>query len=91
MQILLSRTAKKQLLLCPKYIARKFDYWVDMLDTVGLREARKHRGFQDEPLQGDRQGQRSARLSKSYRVIYREVGERAFEIIEVLEVNKHEY
>ena len=48
-------------------------------------------GFHDEPLKGKRQGQRSVRLNRAYRAIYVERGTGAVELIEVLEVNKHEY
>ncbi len=91
MQILVSSIAKKQLRNCPEHIARKYEYWVDLLQTIGLREARKYKGFHDEPLRGDRRGQRSVRFSKSYRIIYREIQPSRFEVIEVLEVNKHDY
>jgi proteic killer suppression protein len=90
-KIILSNVARKQLDHCPAHIARKYDYWVDLLKTVGLREARKYKEFQDEPLHGRRRGQRSVRLSKGYRIIYRELDPNPYEVIEILEVNKHEY
>lgn len=89
-KILVSRKAKKQLEKVPRHIRTKFEYWCDLLDFVGLRDARKYKGFHDEPLSGDRKGQRSVRLSKAYRAIYKEVDD-SYEIIEVIEVNKHEY
>jgi len=49
------------------------------------------KGYKDHALKGDRKGQRSAYLSKSYRVIYHLDKEETFFIIEVLEINKHEY
>ncbi|MEI6832500.1 MAG: hypothetical protein WCL28_00795 [bacterium] len=76
---------------CPAHIARKYDYWVDLLKTIVLREARKYNGIHDEPLHGRRRGQRSVRLSKGYRIIYRELDPNRYEVIEILEVNKHEY
>ena len=91
MQVLISTVAKKQLRHCPEHIARKFEFWVDLLQTIGLRESRKYKGFHDEPLHGERKGQRSVRLSKAYRIIYRELEPNRFEIIEVLELNKHDY
>jgi proteic killer suppression protein len=91
MRILISATAKKQLRSSPEYISRKFEYWLDLLQTIGLREARRYKGFHDEPLHGDRKGQPSVRLSRSYRIIYREIEPNRFEVIEVLEVNKHDY
>ncbi|MCB0415854.1 MAG: type II toxin-antitoxin system mRNA interferase toxin, RelE/StbE family [Bdellovibrionales bacterium] len=90
-KILLSNIAEKQLKKIPKHIKVKFNAWCDLLKYIGLIEARKYKGFHDEPLKGERKGQRSVRLSKSYRAIYIEVDKNKFEIIEVLEVNKHEY
>jgi proteic killer suppression protein len=91
MKIRISSTAKKQLNRCPDHISQKFEYWIDLLQTIGLLESRRYKGFHDEPLKGNRKGQRSVRLSKSYRIIYREIEENQYEIIEVLEVNKHDY
>ncbi len=90
MQIILCRSLKKQLEIVPENVYRKYLYWIDLLETIGLREARKYKGFHDERLSGDRKGQRSVRLSRAYRAIYREVGT-SYEIIEIIEVNKHEY
>ena len=63
--------------------------WVEFVETAGLREVRKCLGYHDEPLKGDRFGQRSVRLNRSYRLIYKEMNE----MVEILliEVNKHEY
>jgi proteic killer suppression protein len=60
-----------------------------MVENQGLSEVRKHKGFHDESLVGDRKGQRSIRLNKAYRAIYKEV-DGTVEIL-MLEVNKHEY
>jgi toxin HigB-1 len=40
---------------------------------------------------GNRKGQRSVRLSKAYRAIYKEVEPGNYEVLEILEVNKHDY
>jgi proteic killer suppression protein len=56
---------------------------------VGIWESRKIPGYHDEPLRGDRQGQRSVRLNRAYRVFYIEADNK-IEIL-VIEVNKHEY
>jgi proteic killer suppression protein len=81
----------KQMGRVPDIIARKFRIWVTLVEESGIREMRRYKGFHDEPLKGQRQGQRSVRLNKAYRAIYveQEMGE--IELIEVLEVNKHEY
>ena len=39
----------------------------------------------------NRKGQRSVSLSKGYRAIYQETKPNNYEIIETLEVNKHDY
>lgn len=72
LKVMLSSLAKKQLSRSPEYIAFKFDYWLDLIQMLGLRETRKYKGFHDEPLQGDRKNQRSIRLSNAYRVILRD-------------------
>jgi proteic killer suppression protein len=89
-KIVLNDLAKKQLSKTPDYIYRKYLYWINLISVIGIREARKHKGYHDEPLKGERFGQRSIRLSRSYRLIYRQTSEGQYEIIEVLEVNKHE-
>ena len=91
MEVRITKWAQKQLDKVPNSIARKFEYWCDLVGYVGLREVRKQKGYHDEPLKGQRKGQRSVRLSKAYRVIYRELKSGAFEVIEIIEVNKHEY
>ncbi len=88
--VLLSKKAQKDISRLPHVIKIKFFTWVKLLDEHGMREVRKIKGFHDEPLRGDRKGQRSIRLNKAYRAIYVDKGSH-FELIEVLEVNKHEY
>jgi proteic killer suppression protein len=81
----------KQLRSVPDIIARKFRIWVALVEESGIRETRKCKGFHDEPLRGKLQGRRSVRLNKAYRGIYVEHETGEVELIEVLEVNKHEY
>ena len=49
----------------------------------------KSPGFHDEPLKGERKGQRSVRMNRAYRLIYRVIADRVH--VELLEVHKHEY
>ncbi len=49
----------------------------------------KYPGFHDESLKGERKGQRSVRMNKSYRLIYRVIQDHVY--IELLEVHKHDY
>jgi toxin HigB-1 len=85
------KTVEKQLDFIPENIVRKFRLWVALIEESGIFEVRKFKGFHDEPLKGDRRGQRSVRLSRAYRAIYIEHGTGEVELIEVLEVNKHAY
>lgn len=90
-RIVWGKSVDKQLDRIPAVIVRKFRLWVALAEESGIREVRKHKGFHDEPLKGKRQGQRSVRLNRAYRAIYVEHESGEIELIEVLEVNKHEY
>ncbi|WP_413613497.1 type II toxin-antitoxin system mRNA interferase toxin, RelE/StbE family [Bdellovibrio sp. HCB-110] len=73
----------------PYYIQIKAKYWVMEVEYRGIHDVAKLPGYHDEPLRGDRYGQRSIRLNKGYRLIYRIIEDRVF--IELLEVHKHDY
>ncbi|MCG8335380.1 MAG: hypothetical protein MJE63_12720 [Proteobacteria bacterium] len=75
----------------PLHIVRNLQRWAIQIETIGIDEVRKIPGFHDEPLKGKRTGQRSIRLSKSYRAIYIEYKENKVDIVSVEEVSKHEY
>mgnify|MGYP000689935046 CR=1 FL=1 len=88
--VVISKNALKDLRKIPKAIIDKLQSWIEAIELEGLREVRKLPGFHDEPLKGKRKGQRSIRLSRSYRAIYAvEKGKVEFILIE--EVNKHDY
>ncbi len=84
-----SKTFEKQLARVPDFIRKKVIFWVFLLETNGLAEVMKSPGFHDEPLKGDRKGQRSVRMNKAYRLIYHVIQDRIH--IELLEINKHDY
>ncbi len=84
------RSVDRQLDKVPTAIAEKFQIWVALVNESGIQSVRKCRGFHDEPLKGQRKGQRSMRLNRAYRAIYIELETGALELIEVLEVNKHD-
>jgi proteic killer suppression protein len=90
-QVFWSRQVEKQLDRSPHYIRDKFAAWAVAVERLGLREVRKLSGYHDEPLKGKRKGQRSIRLSRSYRAIYVESDNGEIKIVEVLEVSKHDY
>lgn len=87
--VLLTKFADKQLKKLPHNIKESLRYWAESVERYGIREIRKLPGYHDEPLKGDRRGQRSIRLNKAYRAIYEET-KQGIEIT-VIEVNKHEY
>lgn len=90
-KVTLEKSAQRDLQKVPKYIAIKLYEWIEAVAHDGLIEVRKISGFHDEPLKGQRKGQRSIRLSKSYRAIYRIGNSGKMEIVEIVEVNKHDY
>lgn len=79
----------KDLLKLPAHVVEKLKMWAKIVNSFGIKEVRKCKGYHDEPLQGERKGQRSIRLNKAYRAIY--VEEKNCITITVIEVNKHEY
>jgi len=81
----------KELQLVPVHIAIKLKSWVNLVEESGLQNTRRIPGYHDEALKGVRLGQRSIRLSRSYRAIYfiQEAGNTKKVI--VMEVNKHDY
>jgi len=85
------QSAKRALRRVPGHIVDKLETWVDAVERDGLHEVRKIPGYHDEPLKGDRQGQRSIRLSRDYRAIYTIKSDGMVEFASVEEVSKHEY
>lgn len=84
-----TKSFEKQLSKVPDFIRKKVMFWVLLVESNGLAEVMKSPGFHDEPLKGDRKGQRSVRMNKAYRLIYCVIQDRVH--IELLEVHKHEY
>jgi mRNA-degrading endonuclease RelE of RelBE toxin-antitoxin system len=73
----------------PPWIAKEYEVWKDLIFRHGPEILRQYPGYHDEPLRGDRKGQRSSRLSRQYRVIY--FVERQSVTIYVLEITPHHY
>jgi len=87
----MAKFAEKQLRKLPPHIVAAFRTWARSVELDGVHATRIWPGYHDEPLQGERKGQRSVRLSKAYRIIYEETESGDIILICVLEVNKHEY
>lgn len=90
-KVFITKFAEKQLKKIPKHIKEHVRFWAMAVELQGIQEIRKLHGYHDEPLQRDRWGQRSIRLSLSYRLIYETQEDKENIIIKVIEVNKHEY
>ena len=86
-----SDKVEKQLRKLPDFIQRKFLAWAKAVEEEGLLNVRRLPGYHDEPLKGTRQGQRSVRLNRAYRAIYIERRNGEIELVQVIEVNKHDY
>lgn len=86
-----STGAKRDLLKVPEYIYDKLEDWIEGVREIGVEQMRKIPGYHDEPLRGKRKGQRSIRLNRSYRAIYAILPNGKAEIVEIQEVNKHDY
>jgi proteic killer suppression protein len=90
-RVVVTARAAKDLTRIPVQITRKLRGWASAVETFGLEEVRKVPGYHDEPLKGDRAGQRSIRLNRAYRAIYVIGRDGAVEFVSVEEVNKHDY
>ncbi len=87
----ISEFAQKQLRKVPRYVAQNLQYWIDDVEDQGLAEVRKIPGYHDEPLKGFRKGQRSIRITRSYRAIYIILESQEIQFVSVEEVSKHDY
>lgn len=90
-EIQITKQALKDLKRTPQYIQEKFRAWLVAVNKAGLEDTRKRPGWHDEPLIGDRKGQRSIRLNKQWRAIYIIKQNGQVEFIEVKEVTPHDY
>lgn len=86
----MSESMQKKYHKIPHHIQEVFNYWVSIVKKVGPIEMRKINSFRDHPLKGKLNGLRSTSLNRSYRVIYKIIGEENIEIY-VIEINKHDY
>ncbi len=89
--MILTEAAKKDLRKVPAYVGMKLQLWASAVSIYGLDEVRKISGYHDEPLKGDRKGQRSIRLSQSYRAFYVIRDDGTARLAAVIEVNNHKY
>ncbi len=70
-------------------VVKKYELWKDIVFWHGPEKLKEFPGFHDEKLSGNREGQRSSRLSLQYRVIYSV--KRDIVTVFVLEIMPHDY
>lgn len=91
-EVILSPFVQKRIKKLPKYVQQTLRTWSTLIEEHGIHNMRRVPGYHDEPLKGQRKGQRSSRLSRDYRVIYEEQNCSLRVIyIFVVEANKHDY
>lgn len=73
----------------PPQVLKKYELWKDIVFRHGPGKLKEFPGFWDEKLVGNREGQRSSRLSLQYRVIY--TVEADVVSVYVLELTAHDY
>jgi len=81
----------KTLRKVPRHIIKNLQRWAMQVESIGITETRKIPGYHDEPLKGKKSGQRSVRLSLSWRAVYTENKNSELKIIIVEEISKHDY
>ena len=89
--VTLAAAADKDLKRCPLLIRQKLFVWVASVESNGLEVVRRQPGWHDDPLKGQRRGQRSIRLNRQWRAIYVVLGDGTVEFCEVREVTPHDY
>lgn len=89
-RVVIGTRLQRQLVKVPNHIRDALLTWAKRVTEVGLQEVRKISGYHDEPLAGDRLGQRSIRLNKAWRAFY-VLRDDGTVFVEVVEVNHHEY
>jgi toxin HigB-1 len=82
---------KKQLKKVPSFVVKSLNQWVRAIELDGLFATQKIPGYHDEPLRGERKGQRSARLNRKWRVVYTVEKDQSINIVRVEEVMAHDY
>lgn len=88
-RLLESKNIHKQSKKIPPQVLKKYELWKEIVFRHGYEALKGFSGFRDERLQGDREGQRSSRLSLQYRVIY-SVNETEITVY-ILELTPHKY
>lgn len=91
MRVEMTKSAEKQLRQAPEQVIYKFSTWRRSVQEDGLEATRKLSGYHDEPLKGQRKGERSIRLNRQWRAIYVELEDGNIRFLRVTEVTPHDY
>lgn len=89
--VVLTGSAKRDLEAAPPQAVVKLQAWIAVVETLGIGEARKQRGFADHPLKGKLKGKRAIRLTLKWRAVYTEQQDGALEFARVEQVHPHTY
>lgn len=89
--VVLTKRAVRGIDRAPLRIKMALQEWVRAVETDGMTEVRRISGYHDEPLRGDRRGQRSVRLNRQWRAIYTEAGQGELVLVTVEEMTPHAY
>ena len=79
----------KKLSRLPLEVLKRYEKWKDIAGISGPEGLRLIKGFHDEALKGQWQGDRSSRLGLQYRIIYHAVKEKLY--VQVIDITPHDY
>jgi plasmid maintenance system killer protein len=85
-QVIESRLIARQIRRAPREIQEKYIIWRDLVKNRGPH---LQGGFRVHALQGNRKGQKAARLNRQWRVIFKVIEDRL--IVEALELIPRTY
>ena len=89
--VVMTRRSCRDLDRAPLHIQMALQEWAKSVETDGMLAVRKIPGYHDEPLRGDRRGQRSVRLNRQWRAIYTELATGELAIVTLEEITPHAY
>ncbi|MFA6294115.1 MAG: hypothetical protein WC637_20160 [Victivallales bacterium] len=79
----------RKLYRLPLEVLKRYEKWKDIVGISGPEGLRLIKGFHDESLKGQLQGERSSRLGLKYRIIYRVEIEKVY--VQVIDITPHDY
>ncbi len=83
------RKIAKLLKSLPIDILKRYEKWKDIVVISGPKGLRLIKGFHDESLKGELKGNRSSRLGKKYRIIYKVIESNV--LVQVVDLTPHDY